>query len=244
MQPTDDDGQHWARVAAEWVAWARTPNHDAFWSYRAALAAFLRPGTGAALDLGCGEGRVSRELTALGYHVIAFDPVGELLAAAAEARSASHYVRADAAALPFRDAYFDLVVAYNVLMDVPDVPAVVTEMRRVLRPTGRAIISIVHPFADRGRFADSTPDAPFVVRGSYFGRERFEGVEQRGGLRMHFAGWSQPVEDYAEALSDAGFAITGLREPVPDLSIGGEHLRHGTRMPFFLWLEVRPFPPG
>jgi SAM-dependent methyltransferase len=244
MHANDDNRQHWARVAAQWIAWARTPNHDAFWGYRAALARFIGPGAGAALDVGCGEGRVSRELTALGYQVIASDPVGQLLAAAAAAESASGYVRADAATLPFHDACFDVVVAYNMLMDVPDVPAAVSEIRRVLRPTGQAIIAIVHPFTDRGRFADTTPDAPFVVRGRYFGRERFEGVDQRGGLRMHFAGWSQPLEDYVEALSGAGFAITELREPLPDLRAGGEHLRQGMRVPFFLWLKVRPLPAG
>jgi hypothetical protein len=30
----------------------------------------------------------------------------------------------------------------------------------------------------------------FVVEGAYFGRKNFEGVEQRDGLRMYFAGWS------------------------------------------------------
>ena len=242
MPGMDDDRQHWARVAAEWVAWARTPRHDSFWSYRAALADFIGPGTGAALDVGCGEGRVSRELSALGYRVTASDAVGELLAAAAAAESARAYVRADAAALPFGDACFDLVMAYNVWMDVPDVPSTAREMRRVLRPSGQGIISIVHPFTDRGRFANGRTDAPFVVRGSYFGRQRFEGVEQRGGLRMHFVGWSQPLEDYAEALRGAGLAITALREPRPDPGVAGEQLRHGTRMPYFLWLKVRPLP--
>src|SRR5262249_46134715 len=115
MQSTDDDRRHWSRVAAEWIAWARTPNHDAFWAYRAALAAFIGPGSGDALDVGCGEGRISRELTALGYHVIATDPVAELVRAAADARSARDYAQAESAALPFAAARFDLVVAYNVL---------------------------------------------------------------------------------------------------------------------------------
>jgi ubiquinone/menaquinone biosynthesis C-methylase UbiE len=43
-------------------------------------------------------------------------------------------------------------VAYNVLMDVEDVPAALKEIRRVLRPSGTLIISIVHPFADRRLF--------------------------------------------------------------------------------------------
>ena len=38
--------------------------HDAFWAYRKSLKAFVGPGEGEALDVGCGEGRVSRELKA------------------------------------------------------------------------------------------------------------------------------------------------------------------------------------
>jgi len=54
------DYEHWSRVAAEWVAWARTPNHYAFCAYRAELLAFIGRGDGEALDVGCGEVRVSR----------------------------------------------------------------------------------------------------------------------------------------------------------------------------------------
>jgi hypothetical protein len=35
------DHEHWSQIAPEWVAWARTPNHDAFWAYRASLLAFI-----------------------------------------------------------------------------------------------------------------------------------------------------------------------------------------------------------
>lgn len=102
------------------------------------------------------------------------------------------------------------------------------------------IISIVHPFADRGRFAGNEPNAPFLIEGQYFGRHRFEGVEERDGLRMHFAGWSQPLEGYAAALEAAGLAITTLREPFPHLGDNTQHLQKWTRIPLFLWLKARP----
>jgi SAM-dependent methyltransferase len=234
------DREHWSRVAGEWVAWARAPDHDAFWAYRGSLAAFIGRGAGEALDVGCGEGRVARELMALGYRVIGTDPVGALVQAAAEARSARGYAVAGASELPFGDGRFDLVVAYNVLMDVDDVPAALKEMRRVLRPTGQIVVSIVHPFTDRGRTSGTATNPRFVLRGSYFGRQRFEGVEERHGLRMHFAGWSQPLEAYAAALEGAGLAITSLREPVPELGPGREHMQTCTRLPLFLWLKARP----
>jgi SAM-dependent methyltransferase len=192
------------------------------------------------LDVGCGEGRISRELTACGFQVTAVDPVIRLLTAATEAQSARNYAVASAAELPFENAQFDLVVAYNVLMDVEDVPTALKEFRRVLRPTGQLIISISHPFVDHGRFAGKEMNAPLVVEGTYFGRQRFDGVDERDGLRMHFAGWSYPLEAYAIALEEAGLAITSLREPVPDLDDGWDHMAPWLRMPLFLWLKARP----
>jgi hypothetical protein len=78
-------------------------------------------------------------------------------------------------------------IAYNVLMDIEDVPMALREIRRVLRSTGTLVVSIVHPFADSGRFAGPEADAAFVVQDSYFGRKRFEVVAERDGLQMHFA---------------------------------------------------------
>src|SRR5689334_12372552 len=62
MSTISPDREHWSRFAQEWIAWARTPGHDAFWAYRRYLAEFIGPGDGEVLDVGCGEGRVSREL--------------------------------------------------------------------------------------------------------------------------------------------------------------------------------------
>lgn len=233
------DSAHWARVAATWTTWARTPGHDAFWHYREALRAFIGEGTARALEVGCGEGRVSRLLKELGYHVTASDAVAALVDAAREANSADHYAVAPVTELPFEAGSFDLVVAYNVLMDVEDVPAAVAEMARVLAPGGTVLISLVHPFRDRGRFASAAPDAPFVLEGSYFGRERFEGSETRAGLTMDFAGWSQPLEAYAGALEQAGLAITALREPLPAPGSGNAAFHQSMRMPLFLWLKAK-----
>jgi SAM-dependent methyltransferase len=243
MKDADRDHEHWARIAAQWIAWARAPNHDSFWAYRSSLIDFIGRGEGEALDVGCGEGRVSRVLRERGYRVTATDPVEQFVRAAKQANSADHYKVATATHLPFKDGSFDLVVAYNVLMDIDDVPAAMKEIKRVLCPSGTLLISIVHPFADRGRFANQEPDAPFVLETSYFGRERFEGVEERDGLRMHFAGWSQPLQDYMTALEGAGLAVTSLREPVPDASLAWSHMRRWDRVPLFLWLKARPLSP-
>jgi SAM-dependent methyltransferase len=203
------------------------------------LLAFIGQGAGDALDVGCGEGRVSRVLKDCGYRVTAIDPVEQLISVAKQAGSADAYKIAAAVDLPFENCSFDLAVAYNVLMDVEDVPAALKEVRRVLRPSGTLIISIVHPFADRGRFAGREANAPFVLQKSYFGRERFEGTKVRNGLQMHFAGWSQPLESYMAALESAELAVTSLREPVPDTGDKGSHMERWNKVPLFLWLKAR-----
>jgi SAM-dependent methyltransferase len=242
MSDKGPDIDHWSRVAAEWTAWARAPNHDEFWAYRASLHSFIGQGAGDALDVGCGEGRVSRLLKECGYRVTAIDPVEQFVSAAVQAGSADIYKIGAAADLPFANGSFDLVVAHNVLMDIDDVPAALKEVGRVLRPSGILVVSIVHPFTDRGRFVGSGSDAPFVVEKSYFGREPFEGREVRNGLEMHFAGWSQPLESYMAALEGAGFAVTSLREPTPDTGvIAAAKTERWSRVPLFLWLKARPF---
>ncbi|RQZ22922.1 class I SAM-dependent methyltransferase [Burkholderia sp. Bp9017] len=224
MTDTKTITEHWTYVADQWIDWAGRPGHDAFWTYRAGLAAYIGRGTGRALEIGCGEGRVSRELKALGYDVTASDAVPAML---------------DAASLPFDPAGFDIVMAYNVLMDLDDMPAALREARRVLKPDGLLFVSLVHPFRDRGRFAGPQPDAPFVLEGTYFGSAHFEGVETRDGLSMHFAGWSLPLQVYMDALEAAGFAIVSLREPLPDRA-DTDPLKQWSRVPLFLWIKARP----
>jgi SAM-dependent methyltransferase len=166
----------WEDQAEHWLAWARTPGHDAYWHYRDAFFPLVTPPGCRTLEVGCGEGRVARDLAARGHRVVALDSSPKLLRHAATAHAGGHYVQADAAALPFRDAEFDLVVAYNSLMDVEDMAGSVREAGRVLAPGGRLCFCVTHPFTDAGRFASRDPDASFVVTGSYLGPRRpFEG---------------------------------------------------------------------
>ena len=198
---------------------------------------FIGTGKGNALEVGCGEGRVSRAIKECGYRVTATDPVEAFVAAARDTESADDYRIAPVTSLPFEDQSFDLVVAYNVLMDAEDVPAAVKEITRVLRPSGIFMVSVVHPFADRGRFASAESEAPFVLEGSYFGQERFEGIEEYDGLRMRFAGWSHPLESYVTAMESAGLAIISLREPKPDEK--WPRAKQWSRVPLFLWPKAR-----
>lgn len=54
------------------------------------------------------------------------------------------YVKCDARKLPFATGSFDLCTAWDVLEHVPDDQAMLRELSRVLRPGGRARISVPH----------------------------------------------------------------------------------------------------
>jgi SAM-dependent methyltransferase len=230
----------WEREALNWAAWARTPGHDAYWSFSGPTFFQLVPPAGRrTLEVGCGEGRVVRDLAALGHRVVGLDASPTLLRLAREEDPEGEYVLGDAADLPFEDGSFDLVVAFNSLMDVQDMPGAVAEAARVLEPGGSFCVCVVHPIADAGSFESSDPDARFVIADTYYGKRRVEIPEERNGLSITFRGWAYPLEAYARALADAGFLIEALREP-PHVGRDGSPSRWG-RVPNFLqWRALRP----
>jgi 2-polyprenyl-6-hydroxyphenyl methylase / 3-demethylubiquinone-9 3-methyltransferase len=90
------------------------------------------------LDAGCGGGLVARELAAAGATVVGLDrSLGSLgVARRAVEVGAFRPVQGRLERLPFADGAFDAVVAADVLEHVPDLPAAVAELARVLGPGG------------------------------------------------------------------------------------------------------------
>jgi SAM-dependent methyltransferase len=217
--------------AQGWLAWARTPGHDAYWIYRDAFFALVPNPGEATLEIGCGEGRVTRDLAVRGHRVTSLDAAPTLLRAAADADPVGTYVLGPAEELPFEDGAFDLAVAYNSLMDVADMPAAVREAARVLAPGGHFCACVTHPMADAGTWLD---DTHFAVTEPYLERRETHVPVERGGLSFTFEGPAFPLSDYAGALEAAGLAIEAMREPSDPA--GGRW----ARVPMFLmWRAVK-----
>jgi SAM-dependent methyltransferase len=224
------------------VRWARTPGHDSYWHYGPAFFDTIVPApAGLTLEVGCGEGRVARDLGSRGHRVVAVDSSRTLIGYAKAADRGGAYLLADAAALPFADGTFQLAVAYNSLMDVEDLGAVVREAARVLSAQGCLCVCVTHPFTDAGRFKGDDGDAPFVVAGSYMAGGQIHERVERDGLEMTFHGRLYPLQDYAIALETAGFAVERLREPAGAEAgvLSQQPWQHGQRMPTFLHLRCR-----
>ena len=96
------------------------------------------------LDVATGTGEVALGLARAGAWVTGVDLAPEMIAVAREkARGAPdiEFLVADALALPFADASFDVVVCAASLFFMPDMHAALTEWRRVLKPGGRVVFS-------------------------------------------------------------------------------------------------------
>jgi ubiquinone/menaquinone biosynthesis C-methylase UbiE len=227
----------WEAEAGNWLAWAREPGHDTYWRFhRDQFLQLLPPPPAVLLDVGCGEGRLPRDLKAAGYEVVGVDGSSTLIGHAHEADPEGDYLIADAAALPLGSDEFDIVTAFMSLQDVDELEQSVRQIARVLRTGGHACLAVVHPMNSAGKFEDRAPTAPFIIRDSYFESRLYSDLVERDGLRMTFTSFHRPLQAYANALEGAGLLIERLVE-VPDASDPpGDRWQ---RMPLFLHLRAR-----
>jgi demethylmenaquinone methyltransferase/2-methoxy-6-polyprenyl-1,4-benzoquinol methylase len=119
---------------------------DRRWKRRLVNLAAPRPGD-LALDLATGTGDIAFAIDGRCRRVVGLDVTPRMIELA-KAKASMKRPRAsdlpaflvgDMIALPFPDASFDLVTTGYGLRNVPDLPAAIDEIRRVLKPGGRAL---------------------------------------------------------------------------------------------------------
>ncbi len=92
------------------------------------------------LEVGCGGGFLCEEMARLGFDVTGIDPSGRSIQAAAGHAKTSgldiRYEKGIGEAIPYPDHSFDVVFCCDVLEHVRDVPKVISQISRVLKPGG------------------------------------------------------------------------------------------------------------
>ena len=162
------------------------------------------------LEVGAGGAQGSRWLAAQGARPVALDVSLAMLAHSRAFPPAVPLVQADAGALPFRDATFDLACsAYGAVPFVADAGAVMAEVARVLRPGGRWVFSVTHPV--RWAFPDAPGPEGLVADRSYFDRTPY--VERDSEGAATYVEHHRTLGDVVRAVVAAGLRILDLVEP-------------------------------
>ncbi|RMD85272.1 MAG: class I SAM-dependent methyltransferase [Candidatus Dadabacteria bacterium] len=134
------------------------------------------------LDVGCGTGGASFVFGTYG-RVWSCDRSTTALAIARR-RGLTYLVAADGPALPFPDARFDIVLAFDVIEHVDDDLAMLAELRRVARPGG--LIAIHVPAWPQ---LWSSHDEVLGHRRRYT-KESLEAALRGADLEIDYLGWS------------------------------------------------------
>jgi 2-polyprenyl-3-methyl-5-hydroxy-6-metoxy-1,4-benzoquinol methylase len=194
------------------------------------------------LDVGCGEGYLSRELASSGANVTGLDTSDALIhAATAEAHRLTlpvKYYVAGVEAIPEDDHTFDIVVCNHVMTDVADPGPALKEIGRVTKTGGKLVILMLHPCFYTGNI-DGRGGRDVSVA-SYFSTRlvtqqfRVAGINSPGEVRNTF----RPLEQYMSALFEAGFVLTDLSEPHPTAEqLRDQWWQDNFTRPLFLLLE-------
>ncbi|MCK2220609.1 class I SAM-dependent methyltransferase [Actinomadura sp. ATCC 31491] len=166
------------------------------------------------LEIGCGAAQCARWLAGQGAAVAAFDVSHRQLQHSRRLDLGTGVrvpaVQADAEAMPFADAAFDVACsAFGALPFVADAGAVFREVRRVLRPGGRFVFSVSHPV--RWAFPDDPGPRGLTSDRSYFDRSPY--VERDDAGTPTYVEHHRTLGDWVGLLVAAGLTITALLEP-------------------------------
>lgn len=205
-----------------------------------ALRALLPVVEGAdAVDLGCGDGALSRLLVHEGARsVLAVDPSARMLqlAAAHPADARVRFVQAFAEDLELAEASVDLVVSSLALHYVADLRLLLRRVGSWLRPGGTFVASMEHPVvtAAPGRpCANGWVVAGYADEGPRYTRWFVEDV-----VKHH-----RTLSTVVGAVLDAGLVLSALVEPTPDpgqLADRPDLAVHRQRPPLLLVRAQRP----
>jgi SAM-dependent methyltransferase len=213
-RPADMEEAVTSLGTADNVAAYRPWDFPLFRSEELVLARILRPGQ-RVLDVGCGNGRVTRHLVGDGRAVWAVDLNVEAVREGAEGVGGPGvaFAGADARVLPFRDGAFDVVVfAYNgidFMATSQERRAALAEVGRVLAPGGWFLMSAHNPIGGvLTPRALRSPEAwkvrASVLRAAVAGRDRYRDAD---GVEIHHA---RPGTVIGEVRTAAGLAPAGV----------------------------------
>ena len=163
------------------------------------------------LDAGCGSGPLFGALRDRGAIVTGFDKSAAMVELARRrlGDDADLQVADLGGPLPFADGEFDDVIASLVLHYLEDWGPALAELRRVLKPGGRLLVSVEHPFVITLMHVQAGREPNYFATSNRTEEYNFSG--QLALLSL----WDRPLHAMTGAFTAAGFRMTVISEPEP-----------------------------
>jgi SAM-dependent methyltransferase len=244
----DSSTKSWGKIemSEEWIKQAQTNPHRIHFIMPFTLRQLGDVSGKVILDLGCGEGGYSRELTRRGAIVTAVD-CGEkvieycILKAEEEKLRITHYMRNSSDLYDIDDNTFDIVLSSMMLMDCEDFEGTIKEITRVLKPSGKLFASVCHPcFHLSGGIGRQhiNGDKEVVVSNYYYPTE-WEAPLPSGNVSVIWR--HRTIQDYVKMFIKCGLTITDLNEPIPtdEQAAINENIAWLQKIPIFLFWELK-----
>ena len=161
------------------------------------------------LDAGCGSGPIAAALRDRGATVTGFDSSAAMLELARRrlGPDADLHLADLGRPLPFPDDAFDDVIAALVLHYLRDWTGPLAELRRVLKPGGRLIAAVEHPFAI------TLMQREQGIKPRYFETRSRTEEWTYGDHSAQLTFWDRPLHAMTDAFTAAGFRIAVISEP-------------------------------
>lgn len=172
------------------------------------------------VDIGCGDGFITREIAAMGAEVVGTDISPEMVKLAQKAAAPNErYVAAPAEKLSFaKDASFDAATIVLALQNIEHLDGALAEAARVLRTGGRLLIVLNHPVFRIPKKTswgwDDEAKTQYRRLDGYMSEARLsiDMEPGKGGKGKTTVSFHRPLQVYVKALVKAGFIIDGLEE--------------------------------
>lgn len=235
-----DQANDYDRFAEEYSAENEDSLVNAYYERPAMLALAGDVAGRRILDAGCGSGVLSAALRGRGADVTGVDASAGMLALARRrlGDDVALHVADLSDPLPFADGAFDDVVAALVLHYLEDWGPTLAELWRVLRPGGRLIASVDHPFV---AYTIQEPRPDYFATTSY----AFDWMLNGKSVPMRF--WRKPLHAMTDAFATAGFRLAAISEPQPDPTardLFPDDFHDLSTKPCFLFFVVVASPPA
>lgn len=171
------------------------------------------------IDIACGQGVLCRALHSRGIDVTGVDAADELIRAARSRGPAEiKYLLGDVRDLSdLQAAEFDAAACVMAIQNIHPLPPVFHSIARLLKPTGRLIMVMMHPCFRGPKESswgwDATAGVQFRRVDRYLIPRKTPIVTHPGSNPDQYT-WTfhRPLEAYAKALRQAGFVIDALEE--------------------------------